>query len=198
MKNPDGSYAGLGYLGASPADIFKRRSVEWRGLQVETFEATQLKPFEFMYSGNRHLLVAVEAGSREDGESCIDGLLISTPREYSGKLTLIPSGHKFAGRRVPRVLFRSIFLYIDPKSPILSPDLRFEEARLEPRPYFSNSDLWETARKLKHALESQPKPRMRKRLKSCWPMNSCCSAAADRSVLMLLPRAASPPGKRNR
>src|SRR5262249_17506088 len=98
MKNPDGSYAGLDYLAVSPAEIFKRRSIEWRGLQVETFEATQLKPFEFMYSGSRHLLVAVEAGSRQEGVSCIDGLSISTPHEYSGKLTFIPSGHRFFGR----------------------------------------------------------------------------------------------------
>jgi AraC family transcriptional regulator len=154
MKGPNGSSAGLNLLATSPANIFKRRSIEWRGLQVETFQATELKPFEFVYSGNRHLLVAVEAGSRQRGESGIDGLPISALREYSGKLTLIPSGHKFFGWQVPRVLARLVFLYIDPKSPILPPDLHFGEAQLEPRLYFSDRDLWQTALKLKHAPES--------------------------------------------
>jgi AraC family transcriptional regulator len=138
----------------SPADIAERRSVSWRGFHVETVHVKQLERFECQFQGNHHLLIAAELGSREDGESVVEGLPGSRQREFSGKLTFVPAGRKFHGWQAPRVLTRSVFVYIDPNSPILPSDARFGQMEFKPRLFFSDTDLWETAQKLKREAEA--------------------------------------------
>jgi AraC family transcriptional regulator len=151
----DGSpiFAAGAVVDLSPAHILNRQTEKWRGLQVEIFEATQREPFQYKYSGDRHLLIAAETASRQDGETYVEGLPKSTLREFSGKLTLIPAGHKFCGWLKPRRLWRSVYFYIDPKSPVLAQEARFAEIKLKPRLFFTDSDLWETAYKLKRLVE---------------------------------------------
>jgi len=150
----DGSpiFAAGAVVDLSPAHILNRQTEKWRGLQVEIFEATQREPFQYKYSGDRHLLIAAETASRQDGETYVEGLPKSTLREFSGKLTLIPAGHKFCGWLKPRRLWRSVYFYIDPKSPVLAQE-RFAEIKLKPRLFFTDRDLWETAFKLKSLVE---------------------------------------------
>jgi AraC family transcriptional regulator len=137
----------------SPANIAERHSVSWRGLHVETVQVTQRERFECRFQGNHHLLIAAELASRDDGETVVEGSLRSRLREFSGKLTFVPAGHKFHGWQAPRVLTRSVFFYIDPDSPILSPEVPFGQMDFKPRLFFSDSDLWATAQKLKREAE---------------------------------------------
>lgn len=61
----------------------------------------------------------------------------------------------------PRLLTRSICLYIDPQAVPADPDLRFAEAELQPRLLFEDDDLWETALKLKGQIGgADPSDRM--------------------------------------
>ena len=142
----------------SPANITRRQSAAWRGLQVETFEITHREPFEYKFQGDHHLLIASEHASRDDGKTCIDGLPCSMQREFSGKLTLVPAGHRFSGWQKPRVLTRVVLLYIDPKSPVVPSEVRFNETELKPRLFFPDRDLWETAQKLKREAETPTAP----------------------------------------
>ncbi len=142
----------------SPANIAKRQSTAWRGLHVETFEITRREPFQYKFRGDHHLLIASEHASRDDGETCVDGLPRSTLREFSGKLTFVPAGHRFCGWQKPRVLTRVVLLYLDPKSPVVPSDVRFNEMELKPRLFFPDQDLWETAQKLKREAEAPSAP----------------------------------------
>jgi AraC family transcriptional regulator len=154
MPNLSAASATASAVDFFPTNIAKRQSAKWRGLKVETFEVTHREPFEYKFHGNHHLLIAAEVASREDGETCVDGLPKSTLREFSGKLTFIPAGYRFRGWQAPRVLTRSVFLYIDPNSPVVPPEVRFNEIELKPRLFFPDRDLWETALKLKRAVET--------------------------------------------
>ncbi|MGA7327741.1 MAG: AraC family transcriptional regulator [Rhodomicrobium sp.] len=142
----------------SPASITKRQSTAWRGLQVETFEITHREPFEYKFHGDHHLLIVAEQASRDDGETCVEGLPKSTLREFSGKMSFVPAGHRFRGWQKPRLLLRTVLLYIDPKSPILPSEVRFNETELKPRLFFPDRDLWETAQKLKREAEAPSAP----------------------------------------
>ncbi len=153
MPNPSPISMTAPTVDFSPANIVKRESARWRGLQVETFQLTRREPFEYKFQGNWHLLAAAEIAARDDGETCVEGLQRSTLREFSGKLTFIPAGHRFHSWHKPRVLSRSVFLYIDPNSPIVPPEVHLNEVELKPRMLFSDRDLWETALKLKRSVE---------------------------------------------
>jgi AraC family transcriptional regulator len=93
-------------------------------------------------------------GVRYDGETFIEGLPRSTIRNYSHKLMFVPAGRRFFGAQNPRLLTRSICLYIDPQAVLADPDLRFAEADLQPRLLFEDSGLWETVLKLKAQIGS--------------------------------------------
>src|SRR5262249_7280716 len=110
--------------------------------------------YECQYQGNHHLLIAAELASREDGETAVEGLPHSKQREFSGKLTFVPAGHKFHGWQAPRLLTRSVLFYLDPNSPVLPAEARFNLIEFKPRLFFFNSDLWETALKLKREAEA--------------------------------------------
>jgi AraC family transcriptional regulator len=153
MTDRDPISAGSPTVSLYPAHVQKRQSAHWGGLQVETFEATHREPFEYKYHGGRHLLIAADTVLRRDGETQVDGLPKSTLRDLSGKLTFVPAGHSFRSWHEPRVLARSLFVYIDPKSPVLTPGLPLGGMDLKPKLFFSDQDLWETAHKLKRSLE---------------------------------------------
>ena len=84
----------------------------------------------------------------------MEGLPTSTIRNYSHKLIFVSAGRRFFGAQNPRLLTRSICLYIDPRAVLADPDLGFGEADLQARLLFEDSGLWETVRKLKAQIGS--------------------------------------------
>jgi AraC family transcriptional regulator len=144
-----------------PAEIVRHRTAHWRGVQAKTVQIISHEHFEYSFKQQCHLLVAVEQGVRYDGETFVEGLPKSTIRNYSHKLVFVPAGRKFFGVQRPRLLTRSICLYIDPHTVLVDPDLRFAEAELQPRLLFEDSGLWETVLKLKAQIGSaDPSDRM--------------------------------------
>jgi AraC family transcriptional regulator len=168
MDSSIGSYPSVSALGASPeqlgrelptvdffpAEIVRHRTAHWRGVLAKTVQLISREPFEYNFKEQCHLLVAVEQGERYDGETFIEGLPRSTLRNYSHKLVFVPAGRQFFGAQKPRLLTRSICLYIDPQTVLADPDLRFAEADLQPRLLFEDSGLWETILKLKARIGS--------------------------------------------
>jgi len=140
------------HLAVTPPAIAQRRSADWGAVQPEQVEVIRHETFDYEFKGSRHLLIATERAERHDGETILGGLPRSTCREWSGKMTFVPAGHRFYGWQKPRSLLRSTFLYIDPRSSLLS-ELRFAEIEFKPRLFFFDHDLWATALKLKAQLQ---------------------------------------------
>jgi AraC family transcriptional regulator len=138
----------------SPAQSVRHQMADWRGVQAETIQIISHDYFEYSFQQQRHLLVAVEQGARYDGETFVEGLPASTVRNYSHKLIFVPAGRKFSGAQHPRLLTRSICLYLDPHHVPVDPDLGFAEAELEPRLLFDDDRLWQTISKLKPLIGS--------------------------------------------
>ena len=137
-----------------PAEVVRHQTAYWRSVQAETIQIISHDYFEYVFQQTRHLLVAVEQGARYDGETFVEGLPASTVRNYSHKLIFVPAGRKFFGAQHPRLLTRSVCLYIDPRAVPSNPDSTFAEAVLEPRLLFEDSDLWQTVLKLKTLIGS--------------------------------------------
>lgn len=133
----------------SPSEVVLRRSAAWSGLNVETVQITEHKTYEYQFRGPCHLLIAAELGERYEGETVLDGLPRSTLRNFSRKLTFVPSGYDLRGSLKPRALTRAILIYIDPRGPLADPALHFAEMEFKPRLFFYDRDLWGTALKLK-------------------------------------------------
>jgi len=136
----------------SPAEIVRHRLGLWRGVHVETIQLISHQRFEYTFKHKHHLLVAIEDGSRFDGELLVEGLATSTGRGCSHKLIFVPAGRRFFGWQSPRQLTRSICLYVDPATVAVDPNCRFDEAELQPRMLFEDSGLWQTVAKLKSQI----------------------------------------------
>ncbi len=143
---------GMPNLAVTPPAIAQRQSADWGLLQPEQVDVIRHESFDYEFKGSRHLLIASERAERLDGETLLDGLPRSTRREWNRKMTFVPAGHRFYGWQKPRSLLRSTFLYIDPRSSLLS-ELRFAEVEFRPRLFFFDSDVWATALKLKAQLQ---------------------------------------------
>ena len=140
-----GTFAGVS---VSPGAIVKRRLAAWRGIAVEILQVTRHQPFEFRWRAPQHMLIAVQRAERRAGETVVEGLPPSRQHEISRKLTFVPAGREFHGWQDPRGLTRATCFYIDPRGPLLDPELRFSELDLAPRLYFEEPSLWQTAAKL--------------------------------------------------
>jgi AraC family transcriptional regulator len=138
----------------SPSDLVRRQLASWRGLRAETVHVTRKEPFEYGFRAPYHLLIASEQAERVDGETFVEGLPKSGLRNLSRKLTLVPAGHEFHGWQRPRVLTEVTYFYIDPNGPLFAPELPLAEIELAPRLFFFDTNLWETATKLKAQIES--------------------------------------------
>jgi AraC family transcriptional regulator len=138
----------------SPADMVRRRAAAWDGIRGDNVEMTRLDRFEYGVKSPYHVLIASERAERADGETVVEGFGKSTQREFSHKLSFIPAGHCFHGWQEPRVLARCTYLYIDPAAPLADPALNFSEIEFQPRLFFFDRDIWETALKLKAQIEA--------------------------------------------
>lgn len=139
----------------SPSDIVKRRPARWLGLEAETVEFTEPQTYEYSFRAPCHMLIAPELSRRDDGETALEGLPKSKLRDLTRKLTFVPAGSQFQGWQKPSVLSRVNFFYIDPRGPLLDPELRFGETAFKPRLFFFDADLWGTALKLKAQIDRQ-------------------------------------------
>jgi len=148
----DSNTPGMAHVAVSPPVITQRQSAYWGLVQPDQVDVIRHESFEYEFKGLRHVLIASERAERHDGETIVDGLPRSTCREWNGKMTFVPAGHRFYGWQKPRALLRSTFIYIDPRSSLLS-ELRFAEIEFRPRLFFFDHDLWATALKLKAQLQ---------------------------------------------
>ena len=94
-----------------------------------------------------------ERAERDEGETLVEGLPRSTLHKFSRTMSFVPAGHRFCGWQKPRMLTRVTYFYIDPRGPLIDPELHFAETELKPRLFFFDNDLWETALKLKAQAE---------------------------------------------
>jgi AraC family transcriptional regulator len=142
----------------TPPDIARRDIARWNGVAVDTVSVMRHEPYEFGLQASCHLLIMAERGERDDGETLVEGLPTSTRRKFSGRLSFVPSGHRFGGWLKPRLLTRVTYFYIDPSGPLLDPELHFAETEFKPQLYFYDRDLWAIAAKLKaaHAMNGAP------------------------------------------
>jgi AraC-like DNA-binding protein len=132
-----------------PADIARRDVMRMNGLQMDAIELMRREPYEYDANASGHLLIMAERGERDDGETLVEGLPVSTLRTFTGRLSFVPHGHRFWGWGKPRVLTHVTYFCIDPAGPLLDPELRFAETEFKPRLYFHDKDLWAIASKLK-------------------------------------------------
>ena len=138
----------------APSDIARRHVATWNGIRTDAVQVVRNEPFEYGIRTPDHVLIMTERAARDDGETLVEGLPTSTLREFSRKLSLVPAGHRFFGWQKPRMLTRVTYFYIDPRGPLIDPELRFAETEFKPRLFFFDRDLWETAAKLKAQSEN--------------------------------------------
>lgn len=140
----------------TPSDIARHEITRWNGFKMDNVEIVRREPFEYGATSACHLLIMAERGERHDGETVVDGLPKSALRNFSGRLSFVPRGHRLQGWQRPRVLTRVTCFIIDPSGPLLDPELRFAETEFKPRLYFHDSELWAIASKLKEQAAGSP------------------------------------------
>ena len=153
MDAPSARQVAASHVAFTPSHIVKREVARWDGVRAETVRITESQRFEYRFRGNHHLLIASEQAVRDEGETRVEHLR-STLRDFTGKLTFIPAGSTFTGWQEPRVLMRVTYFYIDPY-PTLDPEGGFDAVDFEPRLFFFDADIWDTARKLRMQIEER-------------------------------------------
>jgi AraC family transcriptional regulator len=131
-----------------PAEGVIRRRAAWHGTAVETVDVTRHGRVELRFRAPVHLLVLLEAGTRSDGLTFVEGLPGSGLRDYRRKLIFVPAGHEFVDWQETRALPRLAFFYFDSSVMPLA-----DKALLAPRLFFEDAELWNTALRLKSAIE---------------------------------------------
>jgi AraC family transcriptional regulator len=143
-----------GSVEVCPPDIVKRLSVTSGGMTAEVIQATKNERVETRFCAPVLLLVAYERGTRDDGDTFVEGLPGSRLRDFGQKLTFVPAGHQYYDWQQPRSLNRVSYFYIDPAQQSVDPDLGLSGISFAPRLFFENTPLWDTARKLTMLIES--------------------------------------------
>src|SRR5215469_6131310 len=81
----------------TPSDIAHHDITRWNGIKMDAVEILRREPYEYGATSACHLLIMAERGERDDGETEVEGLPASTLRDISGRLSFVPSGHRFSG-----------------------------------------------------------------------------------------------------
>lgn len=134
-----------------PVDFVKRLGTGRPGWFVESVHAPIGRRIELQFQGPVHLLAMYNEGARREGETSIDGLPSSKVRNFVNKLTFVPAGYAYREWHETGASTRVTFLYLDPIELQKSDDA---DASYVPRLYFEDSMVWQTAAKLKNAIES--------------------------------------------
>jgi AraC family transcriptional regulator len=134
------------------AECIERLGTGWHGWFSESVHAPIGSKFELRFQGPRHLLALYNEGMRRSGETSIGGLHSSGLRSLVHKLTFVPAGCAYRERHETGASTRITFLYLDPAV--------FQKSEngvgpFSPRIYFEDSLVWETAWKLKKAIEDR-------------------------------------------
>jgi AraC family transcriptional regulator len=132
-----------------PVDFVKRLGTGRPGWFVESVHAPIGRRIELQFRGPVHLLAMYHEGARRDGETSIDGFASSKIRNFAKKLTFVPAGCDYRERLETAASTRLTFLYLDPT--VLRNDGETDYAA---RVHFEDSVVWETAAKLKSAIEN--------------------------------------------
>jgi AraC family transcriptional regulator len=147
-RHPNSSCPLRSMIEILPVESIKRLSSGCPGWCSESVHAPIGKRMEFHFQGSVHLLAMYHDGSRRDGETSIDGRAHSTIRNFANKLTFVPAGHSYRERLETAAFTRLTFLYLQPAH--LQSDGRTSYA---PRLHFEDPIVWDTAAKLKNAIE---------------------------------------------
>jgi len=132
----------------TPAEPVRRLGTGWHWWFSESVHVPTGSKIEFCFQGHRHLLALYYEGVRTAGETSIDGLYSSRLRSFVHKLTFVPAGCAYRESHETGASTRVTFLYLDPAA--------FPKSEgFEPRVYFEDSLVWETASKLKNTIESR-------------------------------------------
>jgi AraC family transcriptional regulator len=132
-----------------PSDCVKRLGTGRPGWFVESVHAPIGKGIELQFQGPVHLLAMYNEGARRDGDTSIDGFAASKVRNFAKKLTFVPAGCGYRERLETAASTRLTFLYLNPT--VLRNDAETDYAA---RIHFEDSVVWETAAKLKSAIEN--------------------------------------------
>ena len=133
----------------APIDFVKRLGTGRPGWFVESVHATIGRRIELQFQGPVHLLAMYNKGASRDGETSIDGFAPSKIRNFANKLTFVPAGCGYREWFETAASTRLTFLYLDPT--VLRNDGGNDYAA---RMHFEDSVVWETAAKLKSAIEN--------------------------------------------
>jgi AraC family transcriptional regulator len=133
----------------APVEFIKRLGIGQPGWFVESIHAPIGRKMEFRFQGGVHLLTMYSEGGRRDGETSIDGLVLSRIRSFAKKLTFVPAGCGYREQLEAAASTRLTFLYLDPT--VLRND---GEADYTPRVHFEDAVVWDTAAKLTSAIEA--------------------------------------------
>jgi AraC family transcriptional regulator len=135
----------------TPAEPVKRLGTGWHWWFSESVHVPIGHKIEFRFQGPDHLLVLYNEGLRRSGETSIDDLQISRLQSFVHKLTFVPAGCVYREWHETGASTRITFLYLDPAAFHAVED---GAGGCLPRIYFEAPLVWETAAKLKNAIES--------------------------------------------
>jgi AraC family transcriptional regulator len=139
----------------APSESVERRTVAWsENMYADFVQSTDHGRVEFRFRAPVHLLVAYERGTRREGQSFIEGLPGSSLRDLTRKLTFVPAGHQFTEWHEPRILPRISYFYFDPAVLAARSEPALAATSLAPRLLFEDAALWDSALKLKGAIEA--------------------------------------------
>jgi AraC family transcriptional regulator len=133
----------------APVDFVKRLGTGRPGWFVESVHTPIGSRIELQFQGPVHLLAMYNEGVRRDGETSIDGFAPSKIRNFAKKLTFVPAGRGYREWLETAASTRLTFLYLDPT--VLRNGGENDYAA---RIHFEDSVVWETAAKLKNAIEN--------------------------------------------
>jgi AraC family transcriptional regulator len=140
-------------IGASvqihPSGSVKRHSAGWRGLWADSIYAPIGAKLEFRFDALAHLLVVYHEGARRDGETSVGGIDSSKLRNLAAKLTFVPARYEYQESHEISAPTRITFIYLDPTKM-----QTVDDASYAPKLFFEDPIVWNTATKLKSAIES--------------------------------------------
>jgi AraC-like DNA-binding protein len=139
----------------APSESVERRTIPWsESMYADLVQSAGHGRVEFRFRAPVHLLVAYERGTRREGQSVVDGLPRSSLRDLTRKLTFVPADHQFTEWHEPRILPRISYFYFDPAVLAGRSEPAFGAVNLAPRLLFEDAALWDSALKLKAAIEA--------------------------------------------
>jgi AraC family transcriptional regulator len=138
----------------APREIATRRGKRGDGLAAEIVQTIRPERIDIRFRAPVHLLVIVEEGVREAGESSVEGLPRSTLRDLRRKLTFVPAGHNYHEWHQPSLPSRVIYFYFDPAKVLFDLEPNDSDVLHAPRLFFEDTALWQTALKLGRLLDA--------------------------------------------